>query len=281
MPVRKPLVFSFVKEQRIFLIALLALLSFLAVLCLGLVISLGSAVVRWNAQWDRQATIQIMPGGDKSATQKIIENARNDIASLREISESESARMLRPWLSASDAISRYIPIMFEVKFKSKTALSDMGKKIAGLNNVKFVTFADGMRSATSAGWHIMALSVFILALVLGAIVLCISYIARNITLIHKRELEILNQIGARNSFVARQLMIIIARLSAIGAGAGFAVAAPVILIIVGMARNLRVGMFTQMAVPGGGWIALCALVAGIVVLSVWTARRTVMKILRK
>jgi cell division protein FtsX len=123
--------------------------------------------------------------------------------------------------------------------------------------------------------------VFVLGLVLGAIVLCISYVTKNITLIHKRELEILNQVGARDSFIARQLMVIIARLSLIGAGAGFIIAAPVLLIIIGMTRRLRVGMFTQMAIPGGGWIALCALAVGIIVLCVITTRKTVMKILRE
>ena len=278
---KHPLVFSFVKEQRTFLTALIALLSFLAVLCLGLVISLGTAVGRWNAQWDLMATVQVMPGTDISIAQKILDGARDNIVQSREIGADESARMLSAWLSGGNALTQYIPKMIEVKFKNRTALKEVREKIAGTEGVRIVTFADGMRAATSAGWQIMLLSVFVLGLVLGALVLCVSYITRNITLIHRRELEILNQIGARDGFIARQLMVIIARLGAIGAFAGLITAVPVLLIIISMARGMRVGMFTQMAIPGAGWILLCGLAVSTIVLAIWVTRRTVMGILRK
>ncbi|MCL1902175.1 MAG: hypothetical protein FWG18_00930 [Alphaproteobacteria bacterium] len=277
---KKPLVFSFVREQRLFLIALLALLSFLAVLCLGLVMSMGTAVTRWNNQWDLMATVQVLPGGADARVQKIITDAHGNIASIKEISTEESARMLRPWLSGGDALSGYIPKMTEIKFKNRPALRDMSEKISGLENVRFVTFAEGMRATITVGWKIITLSVLVLMLVLGSIVICISYITKNITLIHRRELEILNQVGARDGFVARQLMISIARLSAAGAGIGFIIAAPVLLVIIAMAQGMRVGMFTQMAIPIAGWMILCALAIGIIVLSIYTAFRTVMKILR-
>jgi len=276
----KPIVFSFVKEQRIFLVSLLALLSFLAVLCLGLVISLGTAVSRWNHQWDLMATVQVMPGGNAAAAARAIDGAKNDIVSLREISAEESAAMLKPWLSSGDALVGYIPKMTEIQFKNTAAKSNFGAKLSNIDSVRFVTFAGGMKATTSAGWQIILISFFVLGLVLASIILCISYITKNTTLIHRHELEILNQVGARDSFIARQLMSIILRLTAMGALIGFVVAAPVLLIIISMAHSLRVGMFTQMAVPIAGWVILVSLAIAIVILSVWTASRTVMRILK-
>ncbi|MCL2338383.1 MAG: hypothetical protein FWC51_00305 [Proteobacteria bacterium] len=278
---KKPIVFSFVREQRIFMVSLLALLSFLAVLCLGLVISLGTAVKRWNAQWNLMATVQVMPGGNVTAVQKAIDGTKNDIVSLREISTEESAAMLKPWLASSDALTGYIPKMTELQFKNASARNDFGSRVAGIDGVRFVTFAGGMRATTSVGWQIILISFFVLALVLASIILCISYITKNTTLIHRHELEILNQVGARDSFIAKQLMSIILRLAAIGTAIGFVVAAPVLLIIISMAHSLRVGMFTQMAVPGIGWIVLIVLAVGIIGLSVITTRKTVMRILRE
>ena len=281
----KPLVFSFMKEQRTFLMSLMGLLSFLAVLCLGLVISLGTAVNRWGMQWDLMATVQVLPGPSAQSgaeiVTKILDNMRGDIAEMREISTEDATRMLRPWLSGGDALTGYIPKMTEVKFKSRTALRTARDKIIGIQNVRFVSHSDGMRASTSAGWKIIMLSVLVLGLVLGAVVLCISYITRNITLIHRRELEILNQVGARDGFIARQLMIIIARITTVAVALGFAVALPVLLFIISMARSFRIGMFTQMAVPGAGWAALFLLAVGITVLAIWTARRTVLGILRR
>jgi len=280
----KPIVFSFVREQRIFLVSLLGLLSFLAVLCLGLVISLGTAVSRWNHQWDLMATVQVMPGPSagaaSAAVQKITSGAKNDIVSLRDISAEESAAMLKPWLSGGDALSGYIPKMTEIQFKNATAKNNFGASVANIDGVRFVTFAGGMKATTSVGWQIILISFFVLGLVLASIILCISYITKNTTLIHRHELEILNQVGARDGFIARQLMSIILRLAAMGALLGFVVATPVLLIIISMAHSLRVGMFTQMAVPGIGWLVLIALAVGIIGLSIITTRRTVMKILK-
>ena len=53
------LVFSLVKDQSIFMTVIISILSFLAIVSLGIALSIGSGVVRWNTQWDKYATIQI------------------------------------------------------------------------------------------------------------------------------------------------------------------------------------------------------------------------------
>ncbi|MCL2538603.1 MAG: FtsX-like permease family protein [Alphaproteobacteria bacterium] len=277
---KQPLVFSFVKQQRTFLMALMGLLSFLAVLCLGLVISLGTAVQRWNQQWELMATIQIMPNTDTAPIQRLLAAERANIAQSREILAEESARMLSAWLSSGSALTQYIPTVIELKFKSRRALTDMRTAATEISGVRFISFAEGMKTSTRAGWKIIALAALVLTLVLGAVVLCISYITQNITLIHRRELEILNQVGARDRFVARQLMTIIAQITAIATATGFLAAAPILFIIIAMARSFRTGMFTQMSIPAMGWAILLGLAIAIVILAVFTARRTVMGILK-
>jgi cell division protein FtsX len=278
---RSPLVFSFVKEQKTFLTLLMSLLTFLSVLSLGLVISLSTAIIRWNAEWSLMATVQVMPGGDAAAARRIITAARTNIASTREISEADARRMLQPWLQGGEALAQYIPQMTEIRFRNRPAMGEMSENIRPVTGARFVRHNDAMTRSASIGWRVIMLSVFVLALVLGAVVVCISYITRNITLIHKRELEILNQIGAKDSFVAAQLMIIIARICVVAAAAGFAAATPALLVISGIASSMKVGMFSQMAIPAVGWAMLVMLAAGIVVLSVWTARRTAIDILKE
>jgi len=278
---KAPLVFSFVKEQRMFLMLLMSLLTFLSVLCLGLAIALGTAVVRWNMQWNLMATVQVMPSGDEASAMKAIESVRADIEWEKQISEADAARMLRPWLRDGDALKQYIPRMVEVKFKSRAGLARAADSIREVSGTRFIRHNDGMRSTTRAGWKVIALSVLILGMVMGAIVACISHITRNITLIHKRELEILHQIGARDNFIARQLMKVIARICFVAAIIGFAIAAPALLVVTSIAHTMRVGMFTQMTVPGVGWGVLGLLAVGIIVLAVVIARKTVMGILRK
>jgi len=278
---KTPLVFSFIKEQKAFLTLLMSLLTFLSVLGLGLVISLSTAIIRWNSEWSLMATVQVLPGGDTNAAARMIASQRANIVNLREISESDARRMLSPWLQGGTVLTQYIPQMTELRFKNRGAMNEMAEQAAPVSGVRFARHNDAMRTTTNIGWRVILLSVFVLSLVLGAVVVCISYITRNITLIHRRELEILNQIGAKDEFVAKQLMIVIARICVVAAGIGFAAAVPALLVISGIARSVRVGMFSQMAIPAGGWALLVMLAGGIVALSVWTARKTVIDILRK
>lgn len=272
---KQPLVFSFVREQSVFLTALIALLTFLAVLSLGVTIGIGGAVGRWNSRMDTFGTIQVLPGGDFDAAQKLAAGAKKATV----IPDADVAKMLRPWLGSSDALSAYVPKVLEVEFKDKAQLRAFADKANGLSNTRFVSYSDGAKNITAAGWQIMVISTFVMLLVLAAIGLCISYITRNITMIHKRELEILTEIGASDGFVARQMQTIITRIGALAAVIGLVAAVPFLLLIVTMARNTRIGLMAQMTIPMGGWIAIAALPIAIIILTAWLTRRTTLRIL--
>ncbi len=272
---RQPLVFSFVKEQAVFLTALIALLSFLATLALGITIGIGAGVSRWNSGWDNFATIQVLPGGDFNAAVNLAQTARRTTI----IPDEDVAKMLRPWMGDTNALKQYMPKMIEVEFKKSSELRALGEQIANMPNVRFITHAAGAKNITRAGWQIMGISVIVMMMILAAIGLCISYITRNITLIHKRELEILTQIGASDSFVAHQMQIIITKISALAAAIGLAVATPMIMLIIAMAKGTRIGLMAQMHVPVIGWIAIVLLPIGIIVLTTWLTRKTTIRIL--
>ncbi len=272
---RQPLVFSFVKEQAVFLTALIALLSFLATLALGITIGIGAGVSKWNSGWDNLATIQVLPGGNFDAAVNLSKTARR--ATI--IPDEDVARMLRPWLGNTGTLQQYLPKMIEVEFNKNSELRAFSDQVATIPNVRFITHAAGAKNITRAGWQIMGISVIVMLMILSAIGLCISYITRNITLIHKRELEILTQVGASDSFVARQMQIIITKISALASAIGLVVAAPIIVLIIAMAKGTRIGLMAQMHVPVAGWIAIVLLPVGIIFLTTWLARRTTIRIL--
>ena len=78
--------------------------------------------------------------------------------------------------------------------------------------------------------------------------ICISYIARNTALLHRRELEILNQVGASDKFIAKQMQIIVGKISLVAASIGFFVAAPILLIVLSVAHSARVGLLASLLV---------------------------------
>ena len=200
------------------------------------------------------------------------------ITTVNEITTDQMHDLMRPWISGGGALENYFPKMYELEFKTVDDLKSIGEQISP--HARFLTHAQALDSPTSAGWKMIMISAFVLILVLGTIGVCISYIARNTAMLHRRELEILNQIGARDSYVAHQMQVIIAKICAIAGMAGFIVAAPVLLLILGAAHSARVGLMAMLDISGGGWLLLIILPIAIIIFAIWITRRTTLNILK-
>lgn len=276
--IKKPIVFSLVREQSIFMTAIISLLTFLSVLALGVALAIGTGVMRWNAQWELFATVQVMDTNKADATRKIINDNADKIASVNEITTAQMQELMSPWISGGSVLKNYLPKMWELKFKTKSDLVSVGEQLS--KNARFLTHASALKTATNAGWKMIMMAALVLALTLGAIAVCISYIARNTAMLHRRELEILNQIGASDNFVARQMQSIVARICLTATGAGFLVALPVLLLIISSAHSARVGLMAMMGLSGAGWLTLILMPVAILVFAIWITRRTTLKILK-
>lgn len=275
---KKPIVFSLVREQSIFMTAIMSLLTFLSVLTLGVALSVGTGVMRWNSQWDLFATVQVTDPKKNDATAKILTDNADKIKHIAEISTEQMQDLMSPWISGGSVLKNYLPKMWELEFNSKQDLTTVGEQLS--KNARFLTHATALKSSTSAGWKMIAMSGLILALTLGAIGVCISFIARNTAMLHRRELEILNQIGASDNFVARQMQLIVGRICMQASGIGFIAAIPVLLLIISTAHSARVGLMAMLGLSGGGWFALAMLPIAIIVFAIWVTRRTTIKILQ-
>lgn len=275
---KKPTVFSLVREQSVFMTAIMSLLTFLAVLALGIALSIGTGVMRWNSQWELFATVQVVNPDYIDKTKKIITDNTDKIKTLNEISTEQMTDLMSPWISGGGVLKNYLPKMWEIEFKNADDMKIIGEQIS--KNARFLTHATALKSSTGAGWKMILMSSFILILTLGAIGICISYIARNTAMLHRRELEILNQIGASDNFVARQMQTIVAKISATATTIGFIVATPVLLLIISTAHSTRVGLMAMLGLSGAGWFILFLLPVTIVIFSIWTTRHTTIKILQ-
>lgn len=276
---KKPIVFSLVRDQSIFMTAIMSLLTFLAVLAFGIALAIGTGVIRWNAQWDLTATIQVMDSKNANAVKKILDDNADKTATITEITTDQMRDLLRPWMSGGGgALENYLPKMYEVRFNTASDLDTVAGQIG--NRARFLTHAQALENSASAGWKMILISSFVLLLTLGAIGVCISYIARNTAMLHRRELEILNQIGATDAYVVRQMQIIITKICVTAGAAGFIVAVPVLLLILGAAHSARVGLMAMLNISGGGWFALFLLPVAIIIFAIWITRRTTISILK-
>lgn len=271
------LVFSLVHEQSIFMTIVLSILTFLSVLAFGIALSIGDGITKWNDQWNKHATVQIINKDNAGAVKKIFNENSDKIESIREISKPEMERMMQPWISGGANLNNYLPQMFEIKIKNTSDIDNIKRQIEP--RAKFLTHTSALKTSISAGWKLLSITMVILVFILVSIGVCVSYISRNIAMLHKHELEILNQIGATDKFIANQMQIIVAKISMRACLIGFVVAIPVIGLILSTAHSARIGLLATLSLSIGNIIALLLLPILIVIFSVYITRKTTLKIL--
>lgn len=271
------LVFSLVRDQSIFMTVILSVLTFLSVLAFGVALAVGTGVSRWNMSWEKYATVQVLNSENSTAVKKIFEENTDKIESVKEISKSDMERMMKSWVSNGAKINNYLPQMFEIKLKKSDDMKIIGEKIS--QKAKFLPHSAALKSSVAAGWKLVSITVLIMLIILASIGVCVSYISRNIAVLHKHELEILNQVGASDEFITRQMQIIVGKISFIACIIGFLVAMPVIGLILSTARSARVGLFATLSLSAIDMIALCALPFILVSFAVYITKKTTLKIL--
>jgi len=275
---KKPIVFSLIQGQSSFMTAIMSVLTFLSVLTLGIALMIGTGAMRMNANWDLYATIQTTDENDVPKIREVLNKNKNVIKSSSEISESQMANLMSPWVSGGSALQKYMPKMWEVKFATAKDLKSVQTQITPY--AKFLTHRTALETPIRAGWYLIAISSLVLLIALGSITVCITYIAHNTAMLHKRELEILNQIGASDSFVAKQMQIIVARICTRASIYGFLMALPFLFLILSASHAARVGLMAMIGLNGFGWTVLILLPIAITVFATYITKHTTKRILK-
>ena len=277
MKKKTTLVFSLVREQSNFMTTVMSILTFLSVLALGIALAIGGSVIRWNNQWERYATVQVANLDNTKTVKKIFETHTDKIEMVKEISKSEMEERMKPWISSGAKLNNYLPQMFEIKLKDASDMNFIKNEIS--THAKFLTHTSAVKTSMNAGLRLVGITVFILIIMLISIGVCVSHISRNIAMLHKHELEILNQVGATDKFVAKQMQMIVGKISMVAAFIGFIIAAPILLLILTTAHSARIGLMATITLNGFDWLLLIVLPVLIVIFSVYITKRTTLKIL--
>jgi cell division transport system permease protein len=169
------------------LLAVVAIMSFLAAATVGAVEIVHGAAGEWRMDVVREATIQLrpMPGRDLDADARKaaeIAKAAAGIADARAFSKEETERLLEPWLGAgADLGALPVPRLVQVKVAAGAAPDFDGLRRALSDGVPNATLDDhrGFESRLAAISDAVTLTgLAILALVLAATVLSVSFATR-------------------------------------------------------------------------------------------------------
>ena len=86
-------------------------------------------------------------------------------------------------------------------------------------------------------------------------------------------------VGATDSFITKQMQIIVGKITAIASLIGFVFAVPVLMMILATSRSARIGLMSTLSLSGNDWIALFVLTILITIFSVYITKKTTLKIL--
>jgi cell division transport system permease protein len=195
------------------LVAVIAIMTFLAALTLGAVVLIRATATDWQSEVAREVTIQVRPapGRDIEADVKTaadIAAAQPGIAGVRPYSKEETARLLEPWLGTGLTFDDLpVPRLIVVRIapESPPDLAQLAKAIAaqvpGATVDDHRGWVDRMRSMARAS---VAIGLGVTILVLIATVLSVTFATGGAMAANRPIIEVLHFVGAKDGFIAGQ-----------------------------------------------------------------------------
>jgi cell division transport system permease protein len=193
------------------LTAVVAIMTFLASLTMGGVIMVRAAANEWQADVAREVTIQVRPTPGRDieadvANAAAIARSTPGVADARPYSREETAGLLEPWLGSGLQFDdlpmpRIIAVRVAPGVGSDFALlrRTLGEQVSSATLDDHRGFTDRMRAMSSA---VLAAGVALLALVLVATVLSVTFATSAAIATNRPVIEVLHLIGAKDNFIA-------------------------------------------------------------------------------
>ena len=273
------------------LVAVVAIMTFLASVTTGTVLLVSASAAEWQSEVASEITIQVRPVAgrdldrDAAAVTTAI-RAQPGIIEVRPFSKEESAKLLEPWLGSGLALDDLpVPRVIVTRVQPGTALD-----LAALRNR--VTQAaptasvddhrawiERMRSMTGA--TVLA-GIGILALVIVATIISVSFATRGAMAANRPIVEVLHFVGAGDRYIANRFLRHFLRLGLEGGligggiamlGFGFSES------IAGWFSGTPVGdqfaaLLGTFSLRPSGYLALAAQALLIAAITAWASRRT-------
>lgn len=274
------------------LVAVVAIMTFLASLTTGAVMLVNQAATEWQSDVSREITIQLIPASGRdveAAVQKAasVTRAFPGIADVRAYSKDESAKLLEPWLGAGLKLEELpVPRLIVVKIAPGATpdIPQLRTMLAGQVPGAILDdhrgWIDRMRAMAGTA---VAVGVGILLLMIAATILSVTFATKGAMVSNKTVIEVLHFVGAQNNFIAnnfqRHFLILGLQGGAIGGGAAillFAIAAILSRWFAGTAGGVQTqALFGTFSIGWGGYFVVLLQIVLIAGLTAYTSRVTV------
>jgi cell division transport system permease protein len=268
----------------------IAIMTFLTVLAAGAGLALGNAASGLGDQLAGKLTIQIVEANpdirDRQTRTVLAELARiGPVAQAARVDEGRMRELLAPWLG-TDGLDADLPVpsLIDVSLRSNDARSV--EEV--VSTVKAV--APSARVDAHAQWlgplqgllsTLRWLSVALVALMAATMAAAVVLAARTALVTHRPTIDIMHLMGASDVQVARLFQRRAALDAAFGSVLGCICGALVIFGLGGRMANVGAALLDTGGLGWKGWLVIALLPPAAVLLSILTARMTVVRALAR
>ncbi|MBU0800340.1 MAG: permease [Alphaproteobacteria bacterium] len=277
-----------------FLILLIGLMTFLAMMALGASFALSMMQERWSSGLENRVTVEIPAEVNgrlltstevSNASAQLAEMLRSypSVADVHVLPESEIRDLVRPWLGDGLVLSDMpLPGIISV-----TLREDAGDNLDILQG-KVTALVSQARLDTHQSWLQDVLR-FTGALKFAALLLVITIGVTTFTAvagavrarmdIYRAEVELLHLMGATDNYIARQFQRY-AMLAALQGGVTGATVGAIAMVAIGWtAGRMDINLLPAFSIDAGHIVILALLPLLAAAIAVFTARQTVMRVL--
>jgi cell division transport system permease protein len=197
------------------LVAVVAIMTFLASMTTGMVLLVSGSASEWQSEVASEITIQVRPqtgrdlDRDAAAVAEAI-RAQPGIVEVRPFSKEESGKLLEPWLGSGLSMDELpVPRMIVARVQpgtplDLTALRNRVTQVApGASVDDHRAWIERMRSMTSAT---VFAGLGILALVIVATIISVSFATRGAMAANRPIVEVLHFVGAGDRYIANRFL---------------------------------------------------------------------------
>ena len=273
------------------LIAVVAIMTFLASITTGAVLLVSASAAEWQSDVASEITIQVRPlaGRDLDRDALAVTEAvrtQSGIAGVQAYTKDESAKLLEPWLGSGlsrDDLPVPRVIVARIAPGAVLDLAGLRGRVAQAAPSASVddhrAWIERMRSMTGA---IVFAGIGILALVIIATIISVSFATRGAMAANRPIVEVLHFVGAGDRYIANRFLRHFLRLGLEGGLIG-GVAAMLLFgfseSIAGWFSGTPVGdqfgaLLGTFSLRPSGYIALAAQAVLIAAITAWASRRT-------
>ena len=190
----------------------MAVMSYLACLAIGALILVDRAVTSWTSGLAREMTVQVrqVKSSDievEVEKVRVLLNGFPGIVTVEVLGPEVGAKLLEPWLGTRSLEGLPVPRLIRIVTdeSSPPDLEQLEERLAESKGVRLDTHRKWEAELTRMARALTILSYAILFLICVSAIAIVVFAARAVLQANRPIVELLHLVGARNSYIARQI----------------------------------------------------------------------------